>query len=353
VDVPSGGDIQAAINAHGSGTTFCLSGTYTPSSLNPKSNDVLIGGRFVGNGAAHAISSSSSGVTLDEIEVTDYAPSHYQGAVVINGSNWTVRNNYIHHNSIGAGIHWTGNGNHILNNRLMSNGEEGFSASNDTGSVFSGNEVGFNNTSHQDWQDEAGGGKFYKSTNLTVSNNYSHDNDGPGLWCDTNCYQVVFEGNRLVNNNAAGIDYEISYNAIIRNNTLSSNGSYHSYSAWYGSAGIYIQTSQNVEIYGNVSTSDGNGIVLLEASRGTGNRGTYMVQNVSVHDNDVRKSIKQAAGLFNEVSDTSFWSSKGNSFTHNSYVAPSSSAAFSWNGSNLTWSGWQSAGQDRTGSYSA
>jgi parallel beta-helix repeat protein len=354
VDVPSGGDIQAAINAHGSGTTFCLSGTYSASSLAPKANDVFVGGTLKGNGVAHAFSSSASGVILDGVEISGYSPAHYSGAVEIHGSGWIVRNCYIHHNAVGAGLHWSNTtGTQILNNRLLYNGEEGFAGGSDVGTVFSDNEVGWNNTSHQNWNDEAGGGKFYKSTDLTVSNNYSHNNDGPGLWCDTNCYHVVFDGNRLVNNIGPGIHYEISYDAVIRNNTLSGNGTYNNSSPWYGSAGILVATSQNVQVYGNSSSRDGNGIVLLEQSRGSGNRGTYMVQNVSVHDNDVRNSIKQLVGLFNELSDTSYWSSKGNSFAHNAYTAPSGSLAFSWNGSNLTWSGWRSAGQDSTGSYSA
>jgi parallel beta-helix repeat protein len=315
---------------------------------------VFVGGKLVGNGAAHAFSSATTSVILDGIEITGYSPAHYGGAVDINGSSWTVRNCYIHHNSVGAGLHWSNTtGMRVLDNRLMYNGEEGFASYKDVGTLFSGNEVAYNNTSHQDWKDEAGGGKFFKSTDLTVTNNYSHGNDGPGLWCDTDCYHVVFDGNRLVNNTAAGIDYEISYDAVIRNNTLSGNGTYHSSSAWYGSAGILVETSQNVQVYGNSSSSDGNGIVLLEESRGSGNRGTYMVQHVSVHDNEVRSPIKQAAGLFNELSDTSYWSSKGNSFTHNSYWAPSGGLAFSWDGQNLTWSGWRSAGQDSTGQYSA
>jgi len=293
-------------------------------------------------------------VILDGIEISGYSPAHYDGAVAIHGSGWIVRNCYIHHNAVGVGIVWANTtGTHILHNRLFYNGEEGFASTLDDGTVFSGNEVAYNNTSHQDWNDEAGGGKFYKSTNLTVTDNYSHNNDGPGLWCDTNCYHVVFDGNRLVNNTAAGIDYEISYDAVIRNNVLSGNGTYHSSSPYYGSAGILVETSQNVDVYGNSSSGDGNGIVVLEESRGSGNRGTYLVQHVSVHDNQVRSPIKQAAGLFNELSDTSYWTSRGNSFTHNAYWAPSGSRTFSWNGSDLTWSGWQSAGQDRTGQYSA
>jgi parallel beta-helix repeat protein len=254
---------------------------------------------------------------------------------------------------VGAGLHWANTtGTQILNNRLLYNGEEGFAGGSDVGTVFSDNEVGWNNTSHQSWSDEAGGGKFYKSTALTVSNNYSHDNDGPGLWCDTNCYHVVFDGNRLVNNVGPGIHYEISYDAVIRNNTLSGNGTYQNSSPWYGSAGIILATSQNVQVYGNTSTNDGNGIVLLAQSRGSGDRGVYQIANDSVHDNTVRTPIKQAAGLFNQTSDTSVWSSKGNSFVHDAYFGPAGAALFSWNGSNLTWSGWRSAGQDNTGSYS-
>jgi parallel beta-helix repeat protein len=321
--------------------------------LTPKANDVFMGGKLVGNGAAHAFSSSATGVTLDGVEVTGYAPTHYQAAVQISGSGWTVKNSYIHHNTGGGGIHWVGSGTRILNNRLLYNGEEGFSAANDTGSTFSGNEIGWNNTSHQDWKDEAGGGKFYKSTNLTVTDNYSHNNDGPGLWCDTNCYNVLFENNTLTNNNAAGIDYEISYNAVIRNNTFSGNGTYHSSSAWYGSAAILVESSQNVQVYGNTSTRDGNGIVLLEETRGTGNRGLYEVSDVSVHDNSVLSPTQQAGGLWNETSDTSYWTSKNNSFAHNHYQAPSGASCFAWNGGNLNWSGWRSAGQDSTGSFSA
>jgi len=354
VHVPAGSSIQSAIDANPSGTTLCLSGTYSASSLSPKANDVLMGGKLVGGGAAHAISSSARGVVLDGVEITGYSPAHYDGAVVINGSGWTVRRCYIHDNARGAGIVWANTtGTRILGNRLIRNGEEGFASTSDSGTVFSGNEVAWNNTSHQDWNDEAGGGKFYKSTNLTVSNNYSHDNDGPGLWCDTNCYHVLFEGNRLVNNKAAGIDYEISYDAVIRNNVLSGNGSYHSSSVYYGAAGILIETSQNVQVYGNTSTRDGNGIVLLEESRGSGNRGTYEIKNDSVHDNKISSPVKQAAGLWNELSDNSYWSSKGNSFTHNAYRASAGCSCFSWNGGSLNWSGWRSAGQDRTGSYSA
>jgi hypothetical protein len=91
ITIPAGANIQSVIDDNPSGTTFCLSGTYSASSLAPKANDVFMGGKLVGNGAGHAFSSSVTGVTLDGVEVTGYAPTHYQAAVQISGSGWTVR----------------------------------------------------------------------------------------------------------------------------------------------------------------------------------------------------------------------------------------------------------------------
>jgi hypothetical protein len=44
---------------------------------------------------------------------------------------------------------------------------------------------------------EAGGGKMgWVGTNhLVLKGNYSHDNMGPGLWCDINCGHVTVDGN--------------------------------------------------------------------------------------------------------------------------------------------------------------
>lgn len=348
MNVASGGDLQSAIDAHGSGTTFCLSGTYHPSALSPKDNDTFVGPAVLdGQGSAkNAFDSSADGVTINGLEVRNYASSQQYGAVQFDGSRWTVENSYIHDNAA-AGVFWNGDSNHVINNRLMDNGEEGFSASDDTNTLFQGNEVGNNNTSHQDWNFEAGGGKFFKSRNLTVRGNYVHDNDGPGLWCDTNCTNVLIENNAVRNNAGPGIDYEISTSpATIRNNTLSGNATDHSSSPYWVGGGIWIDNSQGVQVYGNVSTGDGNGIILLAEGRGS-----YTLSNNYVHDNLVKNPKNYASGLFNDTSDTSYWSSRGNRFQHDGYQAAAGARCFSWSGSSLSWSGWQGAHQDTTGSY--
>ena len=56
-----------------------------------------------------------------------------------------------------------------------------------------------------------------------MTNNRVHHNKGAGLWADTNNKGFRVEGNYINDNDAEGIFYEISYNALVRNNTLIRN----------------------------------------------------------------------------------------------------------------------------------
>ena len=56
-----------------------------------------------------------------------------------------------------------------------------------------------------------------------VTDNYVHDNRGVGLWADSNNVGFRFEGNYISGNDAEGIMYETSYNAVIVNNTFVRN----------------------------------------------------------------------------------------------------------------------------------
>ena len=62
-----------------------------------------------------------------------------------------------------------------------------------------------------------------------------------------------------------GITHEISYDAVIRNNTLIGNG-YGDPRGWLWGAEIQIQNSRNVDVYGNRidMTGGGNGVVLIQ-----------------------------------------------------------------------------------------
>ncbi len=78
--------------------------------------------------------------------------------------------------------------------------------------------------------------------------NYAHDNWGSGLHTDIDNVNTLYENNRSENNAQIGIFHEIGYKAIIRNNVTRGNGYA---SGWVAGAGIFVNSSQDVEIYGN------------------------------------------------------------------------------------------------------
>ena len=90
--------------------------------------------------------------------------------------------------------------------------------------LIEGNAICRNNTSHYFQRWEGGGAKFVISRNLVVRNNFVHFNDGPGIWSDIDCIDVLIENNTSQDNALSGIFHEIGYRAIIRNNVVSRNG---------------------------------------------------------------------------------------------------------------------------------
>ena len=88
-----------------------------------------------------------------------------------------------------------------------------------------GNRIWSNNIYGFDPGWEAGGVKIAESDGVTFRGNHVHDNNGPGLWCDIECRNVVYEDNLVENNQDAGIFHEISFNAVIRRNVVRHNGS--------------------------------------------------------------------------------------------------------------------------------
>jgi hypothetical protein len=94
--------------------------------------------------------------------------------------------------------------------------------------VLRHNEIAHNNT--DDWESIQpgcgceGGGKFWDTDGATATDNWVHDNRGPGLWADTDNRGFLFAGNYLSDNDGQGIFYEISYNAHIVHNTFVRNG---------------------------------------------------------------------------------------------------------------------------------
>ncbi len=349
VNVYAGESVATAASVHPAGTVFLVHGEHHGEHVRPKDNQVFLaapGAVMNGDGwATAAFNSNASNVIVRGFEVTNYNNPSGTGAINGLGGGWVIESNNVHHNAT-YGIKVQGDGAVVRSNAINYNGQLGVAAPYSTNAVFEGNEISHNN--YQDsysWEWEAGGSKFWSTVNLTLRNNYVHHNHGPGLWSDTNNYNVLYEGNTVDHNEAAGIFHEVSYDAVMRNNTVRSNGFGHA--GWLWGAGIVLASSKNIEVYGNLVEGNYNGITATQQPRydTPADHGPYLVSNINVHDNTIIDSGQ--TGIATDTGDGSIFSA-GHRFEGNTYRGD---VGWSWNGSNISWSSWRSYGHDGNGSY--
>jgi len=114
---------------------------------------------------------------------------------------------------------------------LQNNQQYGFNAYSTAGPdhlVIDHNEIVGNDTYNWEARQSGcgctGGGKFWDVNGAVVTNNWVHGNHSVGLWADTNNRNFDIRGNYFQDNYSSGLIYEISYNALIEDNTFSRNG---------------------------------------------------------------------------------------------------------------------------------
>jgi hypothetical protein len=264
----------------------------------------------------------------------------------------------------------------VDSNTVDHNGQLGIGGCGGEGGLVTHNEIAFNNTAGHEAGWEAGGAKWAIANDLTVSDNYVHDNAGPGLWCDINCYNARFTGNTIANNVqlpvirkqltfGAGIMYEISRKATITGNTLTENRT--------AQRGLLCRREHprvgvaGCRGAGNVVTGT-NGIGILQQRRTDSCSYTYpdgapactggyhQATDEFVHDNTVTETGGgEVAGLDEDVGSAApFATAANNRFVHNIYHLPSLAVAFfAWDDDDLTAAQWVAAGQDTNGTFSS
>jgi hypothetical protein len=306
----------------------------------------------------NAFAQGGNNVTINGLTIEKYATPAQDGTIDA-GTGWIIENSEIRLNH-GMGIRLA-TGMQILSSYIHNNGQIGLSGEGDN-IVVNGNEISYNNTAYFDYlatDGEAGATKFSLTNNLIVSNNYVHDNNGLALWLDANNYAWTIQSNRTANNHVAGILDEISYDGTIRFNVLENEGTVPNpaqTSLWYG-AGIEISASSNAEIYGNTLNNSMNGIGAIANNRGAGDRGTYLVQNLYVHDNMTVQSGGYAAGMVADSGYLAAYTSQNNRFVNNTYASGNPAGMlYSWysGGSNYTdmnTAQWIAAGEDVAGTW--
>ena len=342
VHIYPGDNINSIAKNNPTGTVFMIHGEHHAQEVSPRDFQVFIGADdAVMDGddqAGEAFYSWAKGVQIINIEIRDYEPGDWRGAISGMGGDWLVEDCDIHHNRT-AGI-WLEEGDPVVrNNHIHHNGRSGVSVRYTQGGLVENNEIAYNNYQDQwSWGTEAGGGKMWDTTDLVLRGNWSHHNHGPGLWTDHNNIGTLYENNLIEDNYANGIFHEISYDAVIRNNVIRRNGFDHD--AWMWGGGIMIASSQNVEIYGNTLEDNYNGIAMTRQNRGTGTHGLWTLANNYVHDNTVTNS--GMTGAAQDVHSDAIYSSNLR-FENNTYTGTSS---WFWLNRERSWSEWNSYGHD-------
>jgi parallel beta helix pectate lyase-like protein len=305
-----------------------------------------------------AFAGPAANVRIDGIVVEKYSTPAQRGA--INGSagkNWTVSDVEARWNS-GAGIS-VGPGGHVIRSKSHHNGQLGVNAFGGD-IVIEENEVWNNNVYGFDPAWEAGGIKVALADHVVLRNNRVYRNGGSGLWCDINCRNVVYEGNTIEFNDGPGIFYEISFEAVIRHNTLRYNGA--SGFRWVWNSEIQIAGSEHVQVYENhITVRPGGGSVMLidqgRAPEGGFNR-KYETRNNEVHNNwFLFEGDGRAGGASDRPpSDENYRiiSDGKNFFDFNAYYKPKdSNLTFAWGHGQYVWSEFQKFGQETHGSITA
>jgi hypothetical protein len=302
--------------------------------------------------ASFAFKSEAPDVWISNITVEKFASPAQAGAIhAREGERWIMENCEVRLNS-GAGIS-VGTGSRVRNCDIHHSGQIGIEG-NGNDIRIEGNRIWSNNMHGFDPGWEAGGVKIAESDGVTFRGNHVHGNNGPGLWCDGDCRNVVYEGNLVENNLWNGIFHEISFKALIRNNVLRHND--RGNRGWFWSAEIVLAASQDVEVSDNtlVIAPGRCAIMLIDQGRNDNGR-KYKTRNNTIHANDLTFEGAACAG---GVSDTgpedenfAIIANGNNLFDRNIYRVRRTSepARFVWGRELTGWEGFRRKGLEQSG----
>jgi hypothetical protein len=297
--------------------------------------------------------SGGPGVELRNLVVEKFGNGVQTGAISAS-SDWLIVDVEARLNH-GGGIHM-GPGTVVRSSFIHHNGQLGIhggqpSCAKAKGLVLADSELSYNNAAGYNYGWEGGATKWTNTDGLIARNNYVHDNYGSGLWTDGPNINVLFEGNRVEDNDSSGIVHELGYAAVIRDNVVKGNGFQHPIQGDVWGAGIRIDQSRDVEVYGNTVEDNNAGITATQEPAGDqcGFGSDAEIANLHVHDNTVVQPTGIAAGLrLYREPDQSYYTNKNNRWRNNRYTLgnPANGLHFYWANTSMDSSTWQSYGQD-------
>jgi hypothetical protein len=269
----------------------------------------------------------ASTVTINGLVIQSFA-GYGVYARVIGGAfsyDWTIENSTLRFNHLAALL--LGHQTQVLNNSICDNGKLGIMGGGEN-ILIQNNEICRNN--YAGYTGGQGGAKFDRTTGLVVRKNYVHDNKGIGFHTDGGSLNTLYEYNTTTRNQGPAIDHEISHSAIIRYNTIVNDAHNPLGTSPYWGAGIWILSSDNVEVYENTVTNSSNGIIGYQAAR-TDSDGTHNIFNLYVHNNTITQTTGIAAGIVSSSNPAFYpavYTTWNNHFDNNTYCLASSTTNF-------------------------
>ena len=242
IRVPAGSDANFDFSRANSTYWFAPGlhtlGTEQYENIVPDNGDTYVGAPGAVLDGQHSNSSAFDGgaqrVVIEYLTIRNFGTwgGDQQEGVVNHdsGAYWTITHSTISGNA-GAGV-MLGSHDILSWNCIQNNQQYGFNAYSNSGEIVDlwvdHNEIVNNDTYNYEARFNgcgcSGGGKFWNVINARVTNNWVVDNKSVGLWADTNNAGFEFVGNYIQNSQAVGLQYEISYNALIEFNTFDHNG---------------------------------------------------------------------------------------------------------------------------------
>jgi len=296
-----------------------------------------------------AIDKSATDVTVTGLTIEHFASKPQGGALQV-GTGWKVSENEVRWNHAVGIMIIQGDKAVLQRNVVADNGQLGIGQYSSAGVRITENLVTRNNTDGfwiADW--ESGGIKSTRSSG-EVSRNDIVANRGIGMWSDIAEYDRVIKGNRIKDNAADGIRYEISYQAVIEQNTVEGNGfgtGRNSGPSLWDGGGININTSSEVRVTGNLIRGNRNGISIQSRTRGDGPRGRYVLRDIVIESNQVVMDSETAStGVVENKNSPA--QDGAITFSRNTYrIGDQQAERFAYRGRTMTWTQWQAAGFDK------
>jgi hypothetical protein len=236
---------------------------------------------------SYAFGGDASDVTISYLTIRDFGThGGNENEGVANhdsATGWTIDHTSLIDNA-GAGT-MLGSDNTLSYDCLKDNQQYGFNAYSTSGPsnlVIDHNEIAGNDT--YNWEKHisgcgcTGGGKFWDVKGAVIKDNWVHGNHSVGLWADTNNQTFVIEGNYFENNYNSALIYEISYNALIKDNFFFRNGlGAGPVNPGFPTGAIYLSESGSdrrvggkygrvLSITGNTFINNWGGVILWENS---------------------------------------------------------------------------------------